>query len=124
MIRARAEPVLDRQSVVPSSMDSCFQPQTSFWRIALDRRRSRLSALAATAGAVSIMLERQREGIRKAQAAGKYLGRKPSAFAKGRRGDRHGVAATARAFGIGRGSVYRALDAGGVRAAPDGRKSA
>jgi DNA invertase Pin-like site-specific DNA recombinase len=29
-----------------------------------------------------IMLERQREGIRKAQAAGKYLGRKPSASLK------------------------------------------
>jgi DNA invertase Pin-like site-specific DNA recombinase len=29
-----------------------------------------------------IMLERQREGIRKAQAAGNYLGRKPSASPK------------------------------------------
>ena len=70
-----------------------------------------------------IMLERQREGIRKAQAAGKYLGRKPSAslnaseavaMVKGGKS----VAATARALGIGRGSVYRALDAAGVRAGP------
>ena len=31
----------------------------------------------------SIMLERQREGIAKAKAAGKYKGRKPTAMAKG-----------------------------------------
>ena len=66
-----------------------------------------------------IMLERQREGIRKAQAAGKYLGRKPSASLKASEAvalvtGGENIAATARALGIGRGSVYRALDAAGV----------
>ena len=61
------------------------------------------------------MLERQREGIRKAQAAGKYLGRKPSASLKAREAiamvnGGKSVAATAKALGIGRASVYRALE--------------
>jgi DNA invertase Pin-like site-specific DNA recombinase len=65
-----------------------------------------------------IMLERQREGIRKAQAAGKYLGRKPSAALKASEAvamvkDGKSIAATARALGIGRASVYRALEAAG-----------
>jgi len=70
-----------------------------------------------------IMLERQREGIRKAQAAGRYLGRKPSASLKASevvamvQGGKS-IAATARALGIGRASVYRALEAAGIRAGP------
>ena len=61
-----------------------------------------------------IMLERQREGIAKARAAGKYRGRKPTARAKS---DEvlalrtQGVGATdiAKRLGIGRASVYRIL---------------
>lgn len=65
-----------------------------------------------------IMLERQREGIRKAQAAGKYLGRRPSASLKANDAvamikDGKSIAATARALGIGRASVYRALEGAG-----------
>jgi DNA invertase Pin-like site-specific DNA recombinase len=66
-----------------------------------------------------MMLERQREGIQKAKAAGKYRGRKPTARAKaadavrlfqeGRR-----VAHIASELGIGRGSVYRALQSAGI----------
>ncbi len=59
-----------------------------------------------------MMLERQREGIAKAKAAGKYLGRKPTARAKS--GDvlrLHGEGRTpteiAKAIGISRSSVYR-----------------
>jgi DNA invertase Pin-like site-specific DNA recombinase len=68
-----------------------------------------------------IMLERQREGIRKAQAAGKYLGRKPSASLNASEAvaivqGGKSIAATARALGIGRASVYRALEAAVVRA--------
>lgn len=62
----------------------------------------------------SIMLERQREGIAKAKAAGKYPGRKPTARAKA--GEVHrlhadgvGPAEIARQVGIGRASVYRVL---------------
>jgi DNA invertase Pin-like site-specific DNA recombinase len=63
-----------------------------------------------------MMLERQREGIANAKADGKYKGRKPTARLKAddavrmfRNGKR--VAHIARELGIGRGSVYRALDA-------------
>ena len=61
-----------------------------------------------------IMLERQREGIAKAKAAGKYKGRKPTARAKAdevktlkARGV--GPTAIAKHVGIGRASVYRIL---------------
>ena len=65
------------------------------------------------------MLERQREGIAKAKAENRYLGRKPSArlsadeavrlFKEGRT-----VTEIAGTLAIGRGSVYRALDAASV----------
>jgi len=65
-----------------------------------------------------IMLERQREGIAKAKAEGKYKGRAPTARAKAedavrlfRQGKR--VAHIAKELGIGRGSVYRELEAAG-----------
>lgn len=69
-----------------------------------------------------IMLERQREGIAKAKAAGKYKGRAPTARAKAGevlRLHREGVGGTeiARRVGIGRASVYRILnDAAGEEA--------
>ena len=61
-----------------------------------------------------IMLERQREGIAKAKAAGKYKGRKPTARAKSKEVmDLHdggtGPSEIARRLGIGRASVYRIL---------------
>ena len=63
-----------------------------------------------------IMLERQREGIAKAKAEGKYKGRAPTARAKAEevnRLHREGVGATeiAKRVGIGRASVYRVLEA-------------
>ena len=62
----------------------------------------------------SIMLERQREGIAKAKAEGRYKGRAPTARAKSEEVlqlNRLGVGATdiARRLGIGRASVYRIL---------------
>lgn len=67
-----------------------------------------------------MMLERQKEGIAKARAEGRYTGRKPTARLKAdeaRRLHAEGKTPTeiAKALGIGRGSVYRAiqtLDAG------------
>jgi DNA invertase Pin-like site-specific DNA recombinase len=61
-----------------------------------------------------IMLERQREGIAKAKAEGKYLGRKPSlpvAEIKARAAGGEGPAAIAKSLGVARSSVYRALEA-------------
>lgn len=63
-----------------------------------------------------IMLERQREGIAKAKAEGKYKGRAPTARAKADevlRLHRDGIGGTeiAKRLGIGRASVYRVLDA-------------
>ncbi len=67
----------------------------------------------------SIILERQREGIGKAKAAGKYKGRKPTAQAKANEVlelHAEGVGGTeiAKRLGIGRASVYRILKAARV----------
>ena len=66
----------------------------------------------------TLMLERQREGIAKAKAEGRYKGRKPTARAKA--GEVHrlhgqGVRPTeiAERLGIGRASVYRVLKENG-----------
>lgn len=61
-----------------------------------------------------MMLERQREGIAKAKAEGRYMGRKPTARAKADDAVRLfksglTVSQVAKELGIGRGSVYRAL---------------
>jgi DNA invertase Pin-like site-specific DNA recombinase len=62
-----------------------------------------------------IMLERQREGIAKAKAAGKYKGRKPTARAKSKEVmDLHragtGPSEISKQLGIGRASVYRIIN--------------
>jgi DNA invertase Pin-like site-specific DNA recombinase len=69
---------------------------------------------------LEIMKERQREGIADAKSAGRYKGRKPTARAKAadavklfREGRR--VSQVAKALGIGRASVYRALQDAGVQ---------
>lgn len=65
----------------------------------------------------ALMLERQREGIRKAQAAGKYKGRKPDVRA--RRAEIEtllatgvGPTAVAKRMGIARSSIYRIAHGG------------
>lgn len=62
-----------------------------------------------------MMLERQREGIAKAKAEGKYTGRKPLdaaivAKVKQMHADKRRPTDIARQLGIGRTSVYRALE--------------
>jgi DNA invertase Pin-like site-specific DNA recombinase len=62
-----------------------------------------------------MMLERQREGIAKAKAEGVYKGRKPTARAKAEgvrslAAEGKTVTEIAKALGIGRASVYRALE--------------
>lgn len=63
-----------------------------------------------------MMLERQREGIAKAKAHGKYKGRKPTAQAKAEqvmamKAQDVGPTEIAKRLGIGRASVYRILEA-------------
>lgn len=63
-----------------------------------------------------MMLERQREGIAKAKVEGRYKGRKPTARAKAEDAVRlfkagRTVSQVAKELEIGRGSVYRALEA-------------
>ena len=70
-----------------------------------------------------MMLERQAEGIRKAQAEGRYKGRKPTAAAKwgdaaAMVGSGMTVTQVSAALGIGRASVYRALEGRSGAAAP------
>lgn len=67
-----------------------------------------------------IMLERQREGIAKAKADGKYKGRAPTAKAKAEAvitafKDGMNVTTIAGAVGISRASVYRILDEAKLR---------
>jgi DNA invertase Pin-like site-specific DNA recombinase len=64
---------------------------------------------------LEMMLERQREGIAKAKGEGRYLGRRPSARLKADevrklRADGKSPTQIAATLGIGRGSVYRALE--------------
>jgi DNA invertase Pin-like site-specific DNA recombinase len=61
------------------------------------------------------MLERQREGIAKAKAEGKYKGRKPTARAKADEikalaAQNLSMGEIAKRLGIGKGSVHRALN--------------
>jgi DNA invertase Pin-like site-specific DNA recombinase len=75
-----------------------------------------------------LLLERQREGVAKAKADGKYKGRKPTARAKAAeviRLEAEGLQRTeiARRTGIGVASVYRIL-AEASRAAGDRRVAA
>lgn len=62
-----------------------------------------------------LMLERQREGIARAKAEGRYRGRQPTARARSKavlelHGAGVGPSAIARQIGIGRSSVYRILE--------------
>lgn len=70
-----------------------------------------------------LMLERQREGIAKAKAEGKYRGRAPTARAKGedvKRLKAEGLTgdAIAEKLGIGRASVFRILRKAGATGQP------
>jgi DNA invertase Pin-like site-specific DNA recombinase len=69
-----------------------------------------------------MMLERQREGIAKAKAENRYMGRRPSARLKADEAVKlfnagRSVTDVATALNIGRGSVYRALEAAGMKSA-------
>jgi DNA invertase Pin-like site-specific DNA recombinase len=76
---------------------------------------------------VEIQKERQREGIAKAKAEGKYKGRKPTARAKAsevlrlyREGNH--VSHIAKTLNTSRTSIYRALDQAGIDGRGNGRR--
>jgi DNA invertase Pin-like site-specific DNA recombinase len=81
---------------------------------------AQIAKLKEAGGAIAqferaIMLERQREGIAKAKAKGRYKGRQPTAEAKAdqvRQLHAQGVRPVdiARQLGISRASVYRCLE--------------
>jgi DNA invertase Pin-like site-specific DNA recombinase len=87
--------------------------------LAIDTGTAQGKLLLTMIGAVAtfereLMLERQREGIARAKAKGKYRGRKPTAQAKAHevlvlRKQGVGASEIARQVGIGRASVYRIL---------------
>ncbi len=93
----------------------------------LDTRSPTGKLMVTVLGAVAafereLMLERQREGIAKAKADGKYKGRKPSAALKAEEAVRlaqSGLSVTevSKRLAIGRGSVYRALEGAGLKQA-------
>jgi Resolvase, N terminal domain/Helix-turn-helix domain of resolvase len=69
-----------------------------------------------------MMLERQPEGIAKAKAENRYMGRRPSARLKADEAVKlfkagRSVSDIATALSIGRGSVYRALETAGMKKA-------
>ena len=62
-----------------------------------------------------MMLERQKEGVQRAKAQGKYKGRKPTARAKSAevrklKSNGFGPTQIAKSLGISRASVYRILN--------------
>jgi DNA invertase Pin-like site-specific DNA recombinase len=70
-----------------------------------------------------MMLEPQRSGIAKAKAENRYLGRRPSARLKADEAVKlfkagRSVTEIARALSIGRGRVYTALEAAGMKSVP------
>jgi len=89
--------------------------------LAIDTSTATGELLLTMVGAIaqferSIMLERQREGIAKAKAAGKYRGRKPTARARAPevlslRASGLGPEEIIRRTGLSRASVYRILKA-------------
>ena len=86
----------------------------------LDTRSPTGMLMVTMLGAVAafereLMLERQREGIRRAAEEGKYKGRAPTARAKAKQvaelvAEGFGPSEIARRLDIGRASVYRILD--------------
>jgi DNA invertase Pin-like site-specific DNA recombinase len=75
-----------------------------------------------------IMLERQKEGIAKAKSEGKYKGRAPTARARSeeviaRFRGKEKPSDIARSLAIGRASVYRILNAAGLRPTDTRRQS-
>lgn len=90
------------ESIAGCSDDRCFCRKVARTAIAAMRERE-------------IMLERQREGIAKAKAEGKYKGRKPTVVKmaeqiRAMRAEGIGPTKIARRLSVARSSVYRILE--------------
>ena len=100
---------LEAKGVALKVLDQAIDTSTSTGRLMFNM----LGAIAQFER--ELMLERQREGVAKAKAEGKYKGRAPTARAKApevRRLKAEGVKPThiAKRLGISRASVYRILE--------------
>jgi DNA invertase Pin-like site-specific DNA recombinase len=101
---------LDRKGVSLSILDLSLDTSTPTGQLMLNL----LGSIAQFER--QLMLDRQKEGIQRAKAAGRYKGRKPTAMAKAEEvramvGAGEKPSSVARALGISRASVYRILAA-------------
>jgi DNA invertase Pin-like site-specific DNA recombinase len=99
---------LESKGVALKVLDQAIDTATSTGRLMFNM----LGAIAQFER--ELMLERQREGVAKAKAEGKYKGRAPTARAKASevlrlRGEGVGPTEIGKRLGIGRASVYRIL---------------
>jgi DNA invertase Pin-like site-specific DNA recombinase len=101
---------LERKGVSLKVLEQAIDTSTSTGRLMFNM----LGAIAQFER--ELMLERQREGVAKAKADGKYKGRAPTARAKASevrrlRADGVGPSEIGKRLGISRASVYRILEA-------------
>jgi DNA invertase Pin-like site-specific DNA recombinase len=121
-LEATIDYIREGDTLVVTKLDRLARSTLHLWEIVkrLEAKGASLRILHLGGAAFAqfereMISERQREGIAKAKAAGKDKGRKPTARAKAGEAvrliqERKRVSEVAEVLGIGRASVYRALE--------------